>query len=151
MNLQEVEFKVASVSKDDYAEIVDVWEASVRATHDFLTEKDIEELRPLVLNRYLDAVNLDCVKNTAGEIVGFIGILADRIEMLFVDPEYRGKSVGKFLTRYALEEVGATKVDVNEQNPQAIGFYVHLGFEVIGRSPLDGQGRPFPLLHLKYP
>jgi putative acetyltransferase len=151
MNLQEVEFKIAPVSKNDYAEIVDVWEASVRATHDFLTEEDIQQLRPLVLNRYLDAVNLNCVKNSAGEIVGFIGILADRIEMLFVHPEYRGKSVGKFLTRYALQEVGATKVDVNEQNPQAIGFYEHLGFEVIGRSPLDGQGRPFPLLHLKYP
>ena len=149
--MKEVEFKITPVSKDDYAEIVDVWEASVRATHDFLTEQDIEELRPLVLNQFLDAVNLDCVKNSAGDIVGFIGILADRIEMLFVDPRYSGKSVGKFLTRYALEEVGATKVDVNEQNPQAIGFYEHLGFEVIGRSPLDGQGRPFPLLHLKFP
>lgn len=149
--MTKVEFKIVPADKDDYAEIADVWEASVRATHDFLTEKDIEDLRPLVLNRYLDAVNLDCVKNTAGEIVGFIGILDDRIEMLFIDPKYRGKSVGKFLTRYALEEVGATKVDVNEQNPQAIGFYEHLGFEIIGRSPLDGQGRPFPLLHLKFP
>lgn len=147
--MRDIEFKIFPAKKEDYVEIVDVWEASVRETHDFLTENDIARLKPLVLNTYLDAVDLDCVKNEAGEIVGFIGIQGDRIEMLFIDPDYRGKSVGKFLTRYATEEVGATKVDVNEQNTQAVGFYEHLGFEVIGRSPFDGQGKPFPLLHMK--
>lgn len=150
-DLQNIDFKIVPASKEDYAEIVDVWEKSVRATHDFLTEEDISRLRPLVLNKYLDAVHVNCVKNSAGDIIGFIGILDDRIEMLFIDPDYRGRSVGKFLTRYATEEVGAMKVDVNEQNAQAIGFYEHLGFEIIGRSPLDGQGKPFPLLHLKMP
>jgi putative acetyltransferase len=149
--LHDIEFRIVPARKDDFAEITDVWEASVRATHDFLTEEDVTRLRPLVLNKYLDAVNVDCVKNTGGRIVGFIGILDDRIEMLFIDPAYRGKSVGKFLTRYATEEIGARKVDVNEQNTQAIGFYEHLGFEIIGRSPFDGQGLPFPLLHLKMP
>lgn len=149
--MQEIDFRVIPAGKEDYAEIVEVWEASVRATHDFLTEDEIARLKPMVLNKYLDAVNLDCVKNMAGEIVGFIGIQGDRIEMLFIDPDYRGRSVGKFLTRYAVEEIGATKVDVNEQNPQAVGFYEHLGFEIIGRSPFDGQGKPFPLLHLKMP
>ncbi len=150
-DLQEIDFKIIPARKQDYADIVDVWEASVRATHDFLTEEDISRLRPLVLNKYLDAVDVSCVKNCAGEIVGFIGILDDRIEMLFIDPVYRGKSLGKFLTLYAIEEAGAIKVDANEQNAQAIGFYEHLGFEIIGRSPLDGQGKPFPLLHLKMP
>ena len=149
--MQDIEFKIIPASKEDYAEIATVWEASVRATHDFLTEDDIGRLRPLVLSKYLDAVNVDCVKNTAGEIIGFIGILGDRIEMLFIDPDYRGKSVGKFLMRYAIEKAGAIKVDVNEQNTQAIGFYKHLGFEIIGRSPFDGQGLPFPLLHMKMP
>ncbi len=147
--MQEIEFKIVPARKEDYAEITDVWEASVRATHDFLTDEDIASLRSLVIGKYLDAVNLDCVKNTAGKIVGFIGILDDRIEMLFIEPDYRGNSVGKFLTRYATEEAGATKVDVNEQNAQAIGFYEHVGFEIIGRSPFDGRGLPFPLLHLK--
>jgi putative acetyltransferase len=149
--LQDIDFKIVPAGKKDYVEIVDVWEASVRATHDFLTEEDISRLRPLVLNKYLDAVDVNCVKNAAGDIIGFIGILHDRIEMLFIDPDYRGRSVGKFLTRHATDEVGAVKVDVNEQNTQAIGFYEHLGFEIIGRSPLDGQGKPFPLLHLKIP
>lgn len=148
---QEIEFRIVPASRQDYVEIVAVWEASVRATHDFLTENDIARLKPLVLNKYLDAVDLSCVKNTAGEIVGFIGTQGERIEMLFIEPQYRGNSVGKFLTRYATDELGATKVDVNEQNVRAIGFYEHLGFEIIGRSPFDGQGKPFPLLHLKIP
>ena len=39
-------------------------------------------------------------------------------------------------------------VDVNEQNDDAVGFYASLGFSVVGRSPTDGGGRPFPLLHM---
>jgi putative acetyltransferase len=45
--------------------------------------------------------------------------------------------------------LGATQLDVNEQNEQAVGFYRRLGFEVVGRSAEDGLGQPFPLLHMK--
>ena len=38
---------------------------------------------------------------------------------------------------------------MNEQNPQAAGFYEHMGFVVEGRSPVDDAGRPFPLLHMR--
>ena len=48
----------------------------------------------------------------------------------------------------AIARLGATRVDVNEQNEPALGFYRHLGFAVVGRSALDGQGRPYPLLHM---
>ena len=44
---------------------------------------------------------------------------------------------------------GARSVDVNEQNPQALGFYLRLGFVRHGRSPVDGSGKPFPILHLR--
>lgn len=47
-----------------------------------------------------------------------------------------------------IEDMNVTHVDVNEQNPQAIGFYEHIGVKVTGRSPLDGQRKPFPLLHM---
>jgi putative acetyltransferase len=39
---------------------------------------------------------------------------------------------------------------VNEQNRSALAFYEHLGFERTGRSPVDGQGRPYPLIHLRH-
>ncbi len=69
--------------------------------------------------------------------------------MLFVDDASRGKGIGKMLLQYAIAEFGVNEVDVNEQNPQGVAFYRHMGFEQVGRSALDGQGNPFPLLHMK--
>ena len=137
-----------SVDKNDYEELTRVWESSVRATHFFLEEADIAFFRPLILNEYLSAVTLRCKKNEIGEIVGFIGVLEDNIEMLFVVPSAIGQGFGKELTMYGIEVLGAKKVDVNEQNPNAVAFYQKLGFTIVGRSPTDGMGKPFPLLHM---
>jgi putative acetyltransferase len=68
--------------------------------------------------------------------------------MLFISPDVRGKGIGALLAAYAIKSQGATKVDVNEQNEQALGFYLHIGFSITGRSPVDGQGKPYPLLHM---
>ncbi len=139
---------IENVEKTDHLKLIEIWEASVRATHDFLVEDDIQALRPLILEQYFDAVDLRCAKNTHGEIQGFCGVHDGNIEMLFIAPEARGKGIGALLVAYAIKSQGATKVDVNEQNVQALGFYQHIGFSVIGRSPVDGQGKPYPLLHL---
>ncbi|MGQ8366198.1 acetyltransferase [Glaciecola sp. 1036] len=139
--------QVSAVNKDDYLRLIDIWEASVRATHDFLPEQNINELKPLILEHYFDAVELRCVKDD-DEIIGFIGVADTNIEMLFVSPSAFGTGVGKLLLQNAVKELKASKVDVNEQNPQAIGFYQKMGFEKVGRSALDGQGNPFPLLHM---
>ena len=138
------------VPKSDYLEIIEVWESSVRATHHFLSEEDIQYFKPLILNQYLDAVTLYCTKDANGRITGFAGIVDKKIEMLFVHSNERGKAYGKLLLRHAMSEFDALKVDVNEQNAQAVGFYEHMGFEVISRSPLDSLGKPFPLLHMQY-
>lgn len=120
----------------------------MRATHDFLPEEDIAELKPLILQHYFDAVDLRCVKDSAGDIIGFCGVHAQNIEMLFVSPDDVNNGVGRALIEYAIAHQQATKVDVNEQNPKALGFYQRIGFNVVGRSALDGQGKPYPLLHL---
>ncbi len=140
---------ISAAVKEEYPEIVEVWEASVRATHDFMSEYDIQLLKPLILNEYLSAVELRCIKNDAGNILGFLGVAEGKIEMLFVHADQRGEGIGKLLLNYAVNDMGATKVDVNEQNPLALGFYEHLGFKVTGRSPVDGKGKPFPLLHMQ--
>lgn len=140
--------KIDVVEQSEYLALIEIWEASVRATHHFLTEGDIQELKPMILEQYFDAVDLRCAKSNNGEILGFCGVHDGNIEMLFIAPEMRGKGVGALLTAYAVERQGASKVDVNEQNQQALGFYQHIGFRVRGRSPLDGQGKPYPLLHM---
>jgi putative acetyltransferase len=136
------------VVKADHLKLIEIWESSVRATHDFLAEEDLQELKPLILEHYFDAVDLRCAKDAQGEIQGFCGVHESNIEMLFIAANARGKGVGAMLAAYAIKEQGASKVDVNEQNEQALGFYQHIGFKVIGRSPVDGQGKPYPLLHM---
>ena len=133
----------------DYPELTQVWEDSVRATHDFLPDAYIVLLREHVLRHYLDAVMLICSKDSQQRIQGFAGVSNRQVDMLFVAPACRGMGIGKRLLRYAIDELNAERLDVNEQNPQALGFYLHEGFEVVGRSQTDGLGQPYPLLHLR--
>lgn len=129
--------------------IVEVWESAVRATHDFLSEKDIVQLRPLVRQALPEVEKLFCIFGPDVSVIGFMGINGDKLEMLFVDPAFRGKGFGKKLAGYAVNELKVRFVDVNEQNPAAAGFYEHIGFKAYKRSALDGQGNPFPILHMK--
>ncbi|MGY3943415.1 GNAT family N-acetyltransferase [Aeromonas tecta] len=140
--------KIEAARKCDHQALITLWEDSVRASHHFLQEADIAALRPLILDHYFDAVTLNCARGENGEIVGFIGVLDGNIEMLFVAPEAMGQGVGRQLVAHAISELGARRVDVNEQNEQALAFYRRMGFVVVGRSPLDGEGRPYPLLHM---
>ncbi len=138
-------------SLGDFAELTDVWEASVRATHNFLPDSYIQLLRPLVKDQYLDCVMLACCKDPArNKICGFVGVAAGKVEMLFIHPDYRGFGIGKSLLTFAINEFNAQELDVNEQNAQAVGFYFKQGFEVVGRCEKDGLGQPYPLLHLRY-
>lgn len=139
---------IVIVEKSDHLKLLEIWEASVRATHDFLAEDDLQELKPLILEQYFEAVDLRCAKNGNGEILGFCGVHDGNIEMLFISPDARAKGIGSMLATHAIKEQGASRVDVNEQNDQALGFYKHIGFSVKGRSPVDGQGKPYPLLHM---
>ena len=141
--------KIETAVPSQYERLVEVWESSVRATHHFLQESDIAALRPLLLNTYLPNLKVVIACDNTGIIHGFLGVDENRIEMLFVDDASRGKGVGKLLLKYAIDHFGANEVDVNEQNPQGVAFYRHMGFVQIGRSERDGQGNPFPLLHMK--
>lgn len=133
----------------DFHEIIEVWEASVRATHHFLKEEDIVYFKPLILNEYLHMVKLFCTRDEHGKIIGFLGTADDKVEMLFIDPSAIGSGVGRKFMKYAIQELGIKKVDVNEQNEQAVGFYKHLGFRVVDRSELDPSGKPYPILHME--
>ena len=141
--------KIETAQPSHFEHLVAIWESSVRATHHFLQESDIAALRPLLLNAYLPNLKVVIARDDAGVIHGFLGVDENRIEMLFVDDASRGKGVGKLLLKHAIAEFGANEVDVNEQNPQGVAFYRHMGFEQVGRSELDGQGNAFPLLHMR--
>ena len=140
---------VTRTHEADLPRLFEVWESSVRATHTFLTEADIQSLVPLVKDILAQFSPIYCLRDAEGAVLAFLGVENSRIEMLFVHPDHRGAGAGKILVEYAIQALGANQVDVNEQNEQAVGFYEHLGFRRIGRSPLDSSGNPFPLLHLE--
>lgn len=144
-----MKYKIDNIKKVEYNEVVSIWEASVRATHHFLKEEDIQYFKPLILNTYLDAVELKCVRNEEDKIIGFLGVADQNLEMLFIHPNYRGKQIGKTLLDFSIEKMNVKKVDVNEQNDQAVGFYKKCGFETTSRSELDASGKPYPTLHME--
>lgn len=130
-------------------ELTSVWRASVEATHDFLSEQDIERIAQYVPEAIRTVPSLVTACDDDGRARGFAGVDGGKLEMLFIDPAYRGKGVGATLLDLAVHELGVTTVDVNEQNAQARGFYEHEGFEIVGRSETDEQGEPFPILHMR--
>ncbi len=125
-----------------------VWEASVRATHEFLNENDIIALRPFVETALREVEHLIVAYENHGP-VGFMGIDKDKLEMLFLDPHCIGTGIGKRLITKAILEYGVLYVDVNEQNPKAEKFYYHFGFTLYERTEADDMGNPFPVLKLK--
>ena len=135
----------------DAPSLFEVWEASVRATHDFLSEEAIAALVPLVRDLLGTFTPLYCLRDAAGAPFAFMGVADGNIEMLFVHPDRRGTGAGRLLTEFAIGTLGATKVDVNEQNGQAAGFYARMGFRQASRSERDPFGHPYPILHLELP
>lgn len=131
---------------NDLPALAGIWERSVRATHTFLSEDDISEIREALIPLYFPAVDIYGILSN-GTVAGFIGLSEKKIEMLFVDDAFRGKGLGSALISHALS-LGADSVDVNEQNLSALEFYKAKGFRIISRDGHDPAGRPFPILHL---
>ncbi|NRD74771.1 GNAT family N-acetyltransferase [Shewanella sp. VB17] len=140
---------VENVLAEYYPEMLEVWENSVRATHDFLSDEDIDFFKPIIIEQAFPAVIMRCVKDNTGAILGFIGVHDTKVEMLFLLAQARRKGIGTLLLNDAIDTLGAVSVDVNEQNPQAVSFYQSMGFECVSRSPVDDMGKPFPILHMR--
>lgn len=138
--------KIIECNEGEYETLCGIWERSVRASHGFLTDKAVLEIKAALIPDYFPAVRLYAVEDD-GRLTAFIGLAQDRIEMLFVDASMRGMGYGTAMIGFARDN-GARFVDVNEQNPAALRFYLDAGFHIIGRDETDGAGRPYPILHL---
>ncbi len=129
--------------------LLNVWENSVKATHLFLSEAEIENIKKYVPQAIREIPCLITVENKNQIPVGFMGIAGQHLEMLFISNEERGKGLGRKLLQYGIEKYSVDSLAVNEQNPLAKGFYEHMGFEVYERAECDEQGNPYPLLYMK--
>jgi putative acetyltransferase len=139
---------IRKAAAEDHDTLVDIWLRSVTATHGFLTEQDIHALLPELRNVALAKLEL-WVLSSGERAIGFLGLSGSKVEALFLVPESLRLGGGRMLLDHARRLKGALTVDVNEQNAEAVRFYEACGFTVIGRSPVDSSGRPFPLLHMR--
>lgn len=152
-NLTRIMIRIISIEKDNrdtelISRLLDVWQASVRASHHFLTEEDIRVLTPQAEEALRQIETLWIVQDGLLS-VGFMGVQERKIEMLFLHPDYFRKGLGKELVQRAFRELDVEYVDVNEQNPDALKFYEQMGFKVFKRNELDSEGNPFPILEMK--
>ncbi|MDR6626961.1 acetyltransferase [Caulobacter segnis] len=134
---------------DDGPRVVEIWAAAVDATHDFLSSEDCAAIGREVED-FLPSAPLMLAVDDRDRPLGFMLVNDSHMEALFIDPEHRGAGIGAILIEYALAVHPILTTDVNEQNAQAVGFYEHMGFERTGWSATDGQGRAYPLIHLRF-
>ena len=127
--------------------LLEIWEQSVRATHLFLSDAEVNAIRAYVPQALKSVEHLIAAETE--KPIAFMGVQNGRLEMLFLAPEERGKGIGKQMLQYGIENYGIAELTVNEQNPQAVGFYEHLGFETYKRTDFDEEGNPYPLLYMK--
>ena len=129
--------------------LVELWEKSVKETHLFLSEDEIESIKMYVPQALKDINTLIVVENEVNCPIAFMGVQDEKLEMLFILPKERGKGLGKKLLQYGIENYSIKELTVNEQNPLAKGFYEYMGFKVYKRTEYDEQGQPYPLLYMR--
>ncbi len=144
MNLYEIQNRTPEL----IAQLLRVWEASVRATHLFLSDAEVKRIREYVPMALGGVAYLIVVEDNTDAPTAFMGVQDGRLEMLFLAPAERGRGLGKQLLLHGIRDYGVREVTVNEQNPQAVGFYEHMGFETYRRTDRDEEGGPYPLLYM---
>ena len=136
-------------AESDRPDLVRIWRRAVEATHGFLTPSDIDEIEHQIRAAVLPALTLSVARRRDDDLVGWIGVHGTRVEALFVDPTAHRQGVGSALLDSATAAMPQVELDVNEQNPSALRFYERHGFVRVGRSERDGEGRPFPVVHMR--
>ena len=130
-------------------QLVKVWKDSVKETHLFLSDVEINNIQRYIPQALTDISHLVIADNENGVPVAFMGIDEQKLEMLFITPKERGRGLGKILIEYGIKEYSINELGVNEQNPQAKGFYERMRFQVYKRTETDEQGMPYPILYMK--
>ncbi len=130
-------------------DLLNVWEDSVRATHKFLSNEEILEIKKYVPQALKGISHLIIENDENKNPIAFMGIEENKLEMLFIKNSERGKGIGKQLLNYGIEKYNVNELAVNEQNPEAKGFYEHIGFKVYQRNEVDDQGNPYPVLYMR--
>lgn len=142
-------FEVKERTQELVNTLLEVWENSVKATHLFLSDNEIEKIKEYVPQALKEVAHLIVIENENDIPIAFMGIEGTKLEMLFIKNSERRKGLGRQLLNYGIKNYNINELAVNEQNPNAKEFYEHLGFKVYKRTELDEQGNPYPILYMR--
>src|SRR4051812_2292122 len=107
-------FTIREVRPSDVSTLVDLWLRSVRATHDFLSEEDVQSLLPEVRDVLASGqLELWALASDGESLMGFMGMVGNSVEALFLAPEHLHKGGGRRLLEHARSLKGALTVDIN--------------------------------------
>lgn len=146
--MQRIKTNIEKYEERFREQMISVWEKSVRATHHFVTPEEVDRLKELVKQIDFSSYSVYCL-TSGNTVLGFLGVENYVIETLFLDPNYIGQKLGTQLMNFALNELKADKVNVNEQNLEAIKFYSKFGFVTYERTEKDDLGNDYPILKMK--
>ena len=145
LNIKEIKDRNSSLIN----QLLEVWEDSVKATHLFLSNEEIKNIKEYVPQAIFGVSHLVIIENESHQPIAFMGIEDRKLEMLFIKNSERGKGLGKQLLNYGIKNYNVNELAVNEQNPNAKGFYEYMGFKTYKRTELDEQGNPYPILYMR--
>ena len=112
MNIYEIQARTPLLMQS----LLTVWEASVRATHQFLSDGEIKQIKEYVPRALSGVTHLVVAEGEPGIPIAFMGIEHRRLEILFLSPSERGKGLGRQLLQLGIRDYGVTELTVNEQN-----------------------------------
>ena len=130
----------------DYPQVLQLWEQSVRATHHFLKAADLQFYKKIIPE---NLVQVDLrLWQVADELIGFSGTHQTELVMLFLAPAFIGRGYGQQIINQLDCQQRLQTVTVNQQNTVAKRFYDKQGFVPISVAPVDGFGKPYPIMQL---
>ena len=91
-------------------QLLGIWDGSVRATHLFLSDSEIEKIKGYVPEAIREIPHLIVGESDKGIPAAFMGIDRRKLEMLFVSGEERGRGFGKALIGYGMDTYGVNEI-----------------------------------------
>lgn len=70
--------------------LLNIWEDSVRATHHFLSDAEVKQIKEYVPQALSGVEHLIVAENESDKAIAFMGTENSRLEMLFLSPTERG-------------------------------------------------------------
>lgn len=123
---------IRKFEEKDINDVMQIWKKENIRTHKFIQEKYwennynyVKEIMP----------NAEIFVYTINEnIVGFIGIVSNYIEGLFVDINNQCKGIGTMLLNKVKENNEILTLSVYKKNTKAINFYRNNNFKIISEN-----------------